>query len=328
MNKLYKILFFNFLLISSMITVSAYSWLTMWLGIELNLLSMIPIMLKKNNSYSSEAGMKYFLIQSLASTVLIFSILVMEKKLFNNYLIITILQCSIIMKLGMAPFHWWLPEVMEGLSWENCLIMLTWQKLAPLVMLMMTLKNSVLLSMTIILSSLISGIQGLNQISMRKIMAYSSINHMAWMILSMMSSSWTWMIYFFIYCVSNFILVWYFKKMKIFYINQINLIKNKFSKIFILMNFLSLSGIPPMIGFMPKWLTVHYMIINMNIIMPLILIISSLMHSYFYIRIIIPSLMMKMKESKMLNQSHSINYNLLMLNFMFIMSLIITNFMF
>nr|QUB07020.1 NADH dehydrogenase subunit 2 [Glyphocassis sp. N62] len=325
MNKFYKMMFFSMLIISSIITISSYSWMMMWLGVEINLLSMIPLMMKKNNIYSSESSLKYFMIQSLASTLLLFSLLSMEnytKMINNENWMLMIIQSSLIMKIGMSPFHFWLPEVMEGLSWMNCLIMLTWQKIAPMIMLMMTMKNSLMINFTILMSSLISGIQGLNQISLRKILTYSSINHMAWMMMSMMSSSWTWMMYFTIYSLTNFNLIYYFHSFKITMINQINMISNnKIYKMLIMMNFLSLGGIPPMIGFLPKWLTIHYMIMNMSMMLTTILIMSTLTHIYFYIRIIIPSLTMKNKELKM----KSINMNNIKFKFLFLNTTFLTS---
>nr|APX40421.1 NADH dehydrogenase subunit 2 [Cassida viridis] len=317
-------LFFNSLVMSSLIVISSYSWMMMWVGVEINLLSIIPIITKKNNLYSSESSMKYFLAQSLASSILIFSILMMEKNIFVNTTFF--IQFALLMKLGMAPFHWWLPEVMEGLNWMNCLIILTWQKIAPMIMLMMMLKNSLIMNLTIVLSSLISGIQGLNQISMKKIMAYSSINHMAWMLMSIMSSSWTWLIYFLIYLVSNILLVMYFSFMKINFINQINSINmNKTQKTMLMLNFFSLSGMPPMIGFLPKWLTISFMIKNLNMTITFILILSSLIHIYFYMRIIMPSLMMKIKEPKKLEFKTFKNFIFMISNLMFLFSLPLMN---
>nr|QUB07033.1 NADH dehydrogenase subunit 2 [Thlaspida biramosa] len=327
MNKFFKMMFFCSLIMSSILTVSAYSWLTMWIGVEINLLSMIPLMISKNNNYSSESSMKYFLIQSMASTLMIFSITMLEKNHLNSLMFEVLLQISILMKLGVAPVHWWLPEVMEGISWMNCLVMLTWQKIAPMIMLMMTLKNSIWVNATIILSSLVSGIQGLNQISMRKILAYSSINHMAWMLMSMMSSSWIWYIYFIVYSVSNLILILYLNYMKIYFINQINILKNnKIYSMMMILNFISLSGIPPFIGFLPKWLTIHYTM-KISMIMPVILIISSLIHTYFYMRIIMPTLMMKVKESKLKNLN-IYKSKIMMLNVIFLFSLPLTNLMY
>lgn len=261
------------------------------------------------------------MVQRLASTILIFSILILEKEILTNEIFI-IIQFSLLIKLGIAPFHWWLPEVIEGLSWINCLLILTWQKIAPIIIIIITLKNSVIINLTIIISSLVRGIQGLNQIRIKKIITYSSINHIAWILIRIIRSSWTWIIYFSIYTIRNIILVLFFYNFKIYFINQINSINNnKIQKTFVLLNFLSLRGIPPIIGFLPKWLTIHFIIKNFRITLTFILIVSSILHIYFYIRIIIPSLIIKIKEPKINQPKNYINYPLITLNLIFLLRL-------
>lgn len=335
-NKFYKIIFFNFLIVRTLITISSYSWLIMWLGVEINLLSFIPIIIKDNYSNSKESGIKYFLIQSLASTILIFSILIIEKRELNiniNNTITLTIQLSLVIKLGIAPFHIWLPEVIEGLSWINCIIMLTWQKISPIIILILTIKNSLIINVRIILSSVIRGIRGLNQTRIRKILTYSSINHIAWILIRMINSSWIWLIYILIYSIRNLNLIIYLYYINIYYINQINLINsNKIFKIIILLNFISLRGIPPIIGFIPKWLTIFYIIENINILITFIIIVSTLFHIYFYIRVITSSLILKIKETKFYTNN---NYNyrkktkyFIILNLIFIFILVNTNIIF
>nr|YP_010285475.1 NADH dehydrogenase subunit 2 [Basiprionota bisignata]UKS07049.1 NADH dehydrogenase subunit 2 [Basiprionota bisignata] len=330
MIKFYKLMFFNSLIIGTLISVCSYSWMIMWIGMEINLLSIIPMIMTKN-IYSNESGMKYFIVQSMASTMFIFSVIMLEKSLSLSFqylenLMFTVLQSSLLMKLGMAPFYSWFPEVIEGLTWMNCILMLTWQKIAPMVILMLTLKLTVILTISIIISALMSSILGLNQMSLRKILSYSSINHMAWMLLSMFSFSSIWVIYFVIYSSSNLLLMSYFSYFKIFFINQLNLLTKKYDKWMILFNFISLSGLPPLIGFFPKWLTISYSVIFNNYIITLILIMSSLVSMYFYMRITFSSLILITNQPKMKN-FHVLKINLLLylVNFIFILSLPIMN---
>lgn len=329
-NKFYKIIFFLILILRSLITVSSYSWLIIWMGVEINIISIIPIILSKNNNYSRESSMKYFLIQRLASTLFIFSILIIEKMnllYLKNWLLIT-LQISLIIKLGIAPIHFWLPEVIEGISWINCLIILTWQKIAPFIILIMTIKNSSLIIFSIIISSIIRGVLGINQLRLRKILAYSSINHIAWMIIRIIKFSWTWIIYFLVYRIRNLNLIIYFFWLKIQFINQLLLInKNKLFIIIIIINFLRLGGIPPLIGFLPKWLTIYQTIRTRNIIITIIIIITSLIHVFFYLRILIPSLIQKIKENKINKKNLKFN-TLISINLIFLISIPLTNIIF
>nr|YP_010277850.1 NADH dehydrogenase subunit 2 [Turanoclytus namaganensis]UHY95165.1 NADH dehydrogenase subunit 2 [Turanoclytus namaganensis] len=291
MLNFYKILFFCTLLVGTLITISSYSWFSMWLGLEINLLSMIPLMSNSKNLYPSESALKYFITQALASSIVLFSIIVMmnlkeSAPQDSENLLMMILNSALLTKVGAAPFHSWFPEVMEGLDWVNCLILLTWQKIAPMIMIMYNMNMTAFFSSIIIFSSLISGILGLNQISLRKIMAYSSINHIGWMIAAMHSQS-IWIVYFIVYTIISINIVTIFQQNKIFSIKQLNSILNQSKplKILFIVNFLSLGGIPPFLGFIPKWLTINSLV-NMNFyLISFILIIFTLVTLYFYLRI-------------------------------------------
>nr|QBZ37549.1 NADH dehydrogenase subunit 2 [Ceruchus minor] len=291
MTNLNKILFTSSLITGTLIAISSYSWLGMWMGLEINLLSIIPLMTNKPNMMSAEASLKYFLTQALASTMLLFALIMMSMTLMFNvkasvYLIM-ILNSSLLTKMGAAPFHFWFPEVLEGLSWSNCFIMLSWQKLAPFVLLIYSNKTMVFLSAVIILSMLIGGVMGLNQTSLRKILAYSSINHMGWMLGSMMVMETIWLIYYLIYVTITTNIIIMFKTLNITHIQQMFTSMNKslMIKLFFVMNFLSLGGLPPFLGFMPKWMTVQIMVENSFVALPAIMVILTLITLYFYMRI-------------------------------------------
>nr|AXS66636.1 NADH dehydrogenase subunit 2 [Curculionoidea sp. 27 KM-2017] len=303
MKKLYNYFFFNTLILSTLISISTISWFTAWIGLEINLLSMIPLIKTHKNKYSTEASIKYFIVQAMASALLLFSILLFMNSTYNHLIfpsnISMMINTALMLKMGAAPFHFWLPEVISGINWNMAFILLTWQKIAPMILLFYSIYVSMFLSIIIIMSSIISGIQGLNQMCLRKIMAYSSINHISWMISSMISSLNTWIYYFFIYCIINFNIMSILYIYKIFYINQLNKLfsDNKKTKIMFMMNFLSLGGLPPFLGFLPKWISIHMLIKNNFMSLSFLLIIFSLISLYFYTRLMLSSLSMKKNES-------------------------------
>nr|YP_009695335.1 NADH dehydrogenase subunit 2 [Lamprigera yunnana]QEJ81500.1 NADH dehydrogenase subunit 2 [Lamprigera yunnana] len=303
MEKFYKIMFYSTLIISTLMTISSYSWMIMWMGLEINLMSMIPLIQFYKNIYSIEASIKYFIVQVIASTIILMTIIVMMWKhsfsssIMENYSLL-ILNSSLFMKMGMAPFHIWFPEVIEGLSWTNCMIMLTWQKIAPMTMIMLNINYSVFFSSIIISSTLISGIMIMNQTSMRKILAYSSISHMGWMTATMMCMQTIWMWYFIIYTFTTINIIALMKMNKIYFINQLHSLKwsNPLNKILYSLNFLSLGGIPPLPGFFPKWLTIQFMMQENMTIISSMMIISTLMTIYIYSMISISSMTMSLEE--------------------------------
>uniref|UniRef100_A0AAU7YUZ1 NADH-ubiquinone oxidoreductase chain 2 n=1 Tax=Cheilosia bombiformis TaxID=3103807 RepID=A0AAU7YUZ1_9MUSC len=302
-NNSSKILFMLILMMSTMITISANSWLSAWMGLEINLLSFIPLM-SNNNLMSNESSLKYFLIQALASSILLFAvILFMYKNNFmnqiniNNFINMIILS-SLLMKVGAAPFHFWFPNVMEGLNWINSLILMTWQKIAPL-MLISYLIIKFMLLWSIILSIIIGALSGLNQTSLRKLMTFSSINHLGWMLMSMYSNESLWINYFMFYSFLSFNLILLFYMFKLFHINQLFSLFffNKTLKFTLFFNLLSLGGLPPFLGFIPKWLTIQYLTFNNQLFMLTIMIMMSLITLYFYLRLCYTAFMLNYFEN-------------------------------
>nr|AYW52259.1 NADH dehydrogenase subunit 2 [Cassidinae sp. ACP-2018] len=330
MTKFYKKLFIIMTLFSTLFSISANNWMLLWIGMEINLLSVIPLF-KDKSIYSTEASMKYFITQCMASSMLLASIMISEKssiilfKTLIEYLMVT----SLLIKLGAAPFHFWVPEVSEGLSWMNCLILLTWQKVAPSIFLILIMCPSMMITASIILSSLIGGIMGLNQTSLRKIMAYSSINHMAWMLASMLSQLKIWLMYFSIYLVTSMFMMYLFNKFNLFFMNQLmnNNLSNS-SMILIMLNFLSLSGLPPLIGFFPKWMVIYWLSMMNLIVLASLMMILTLISIYIYLRLITPMMLLKQKTIKMIKYQPKLNYMILIINMMFLMSLMMINMIF
>nr|QNJ33250.1 NADH dehydrogenase subunit 2 [Elaptus prionoides] len=303
MLKFYKILFFITMISGTLIAVSSYSWMSMWIGLEINLLSIIPLLSDSKNLYPSESALKYFITQSLASAILLFSIIMTLNlsELVNtplNSFTVMIMNSALLTKMGAAPFHAWFPEVMEGLSWGNCLIMLTWQKIAPMVLIMLNPPMPLFMSSIIIFSAVLGGILGLNQISLRKIMAYSSINHIGWMLGSMLNSQSIWLIYFTTYSIISINIVLILKLFNIFYLKQLfsSLNASKSSKFFFILNFLSLGGLPPFLGFFPKWLTINNLVQNGFYALSAVLIVFTLITLYFYLRITFSTMVINSKE--------------------------------
>nr|YP_009695361.1 NADH dehydrogenase subunit 2 [Vesta saturnalis]QEJ81565.1 NADH dehydrogenase subunit 2 [Vesta saturnalis] len=334
MVKMYKLMFFSTTVMSTLISISSYTWLGMWIGLEMNLLSIIPIINNKN-ILSSEASIKYFITQALASTIVMMSIIVMMWKLnfYSNFEMknntMMIMNSGLLLKMGMAPFHFWFPEVLEGLNWNNCLLMLTWQKITPMVLLMYNTEFSLYFSIMIISSMMISSMMSMNQMSIRKLMAFSSINHMGWMLGGMIMEKTVWMIYFLIYAIITINISIMMKN--IYYLNQLfpKLNISYSMKMFFMLNFLSLSGVPPFLGFLPKWLVIQTMIENNMFMLSIIMIMFTLIMIFVYIRITMSSLILKNNQ---MNWTLKLNFKnnsiiISMMNFFLLTSLILITIM-
>nr|ALO77546.1 NADH deshydrogenase subunit 2 [Myodermum sp. MYO01] len=330
----YKSMFFLSLMTGTLISISSYSWMGMWLGLEINLLSIIPLMSKTNNMMASEAALKYFIVQTLASTIFLFSIIITSLYFsynFNHSLYISLIcSTALLTKMGAAPFHFWFPEIMEGLNWLTSMLMLTWQKIAPMVLLMYTNQITLYLTFIIILSMLVSGIMGLNQTSLRKVLAYSSINHVGWMISATLISPTIWLLYFLVYSIISINLISIFWQLNIFYINQlyISMNTNPLIKFFFMLNFLSLGGLPPFLGFMPKWLLINSLIQASLYFIAFLMTTMTLMTLYFYMRITFSALLLTKTHTNYYYMSKTKTFYIIFTNFITLTSLIMVTLMF
>nr|QLY90201.1 NADH dehydrogenase subunit 2 [Halesus radiatus] len=325
-----KILFLSLMMTSTIFSLSSLSMINIWMGMEVNLISFIPLMINKNNNFSSESMMSYFLIQALSSANFLFSslLIISLTKWFNltaikSILILFMMNISLLMKLGAAPFHFWFPKTMSGLNWMNCFILSTWQKILPMITLSYCFINNLIILMAIF-STMIGSIMGLMQTSLQMILTYSSISHIGWMLMALMLKINTWVIYLFIYSLLNYILMTMFKIMNMFTLNQIYSNKNSnFLKYFIMLNLLSLSGLPPFLGFLPKWLVISLMMNSNLMLITFIMVMMSLINMYFYIRITYTYFMLNFTEMKFYStQLNNTNF-ILFFTFISLMGLIL-----
>nr|YP_010693191.1 NADH dehydrogenase subunit 2 [Zeugodacus triangularis]WCB98476.1 NADH dehydrogenase subunit 2 [Zeugodacus triangularis] len=313
-NNSAKIMFFLILMMGTMITVSSNSWLGAWMGLEINLLSFIPLM-NNNNLMSTEASLKYFLTQAMASAVLLFAIMMsymnnfpyyQESSMYSNM----IMTSSLLLKSGAAPFHFWFPNVMEGLSWMNALTLMTWQKIAPLMLISYITQNNLIL-MVIIMSTIIGSLGGLNQTSLRKLMAFSSINHLGWMLAAMQANESMWLIYFMFYSFLSFSLTFMFNNFQMYHINQMfnSFFNSKILKFMLFLNLLSLGGLPPFIGFLPKWLVIQMMVSKGQYILMTIMTVMTLITLFFYLRLCFAAFMLNYYENNWTMNSFINNFS-------------------
>nr|WCD42281.1 NADH dehydrogenase subunit 2 [Haemaphysalis doenitzi] len=302
------------IMLTIIISISSNNWFIFWIMMEMNMLMFIPI-LKMNKMENCNSMISYFIIQSFSSILFFMgSSMMLINSFFMNE---TLINISLMIKLAMIPFHSWLILISETLDYNSFMIILTIQKVIPLFILD-KMKSMITFFMSI-LSITCSSIMIFNLKLFKKVLIFSSISHMSWMIIVMFSSSNFWMLYMIIYFYMIFMIVKILKKMNINSINSLMKIKGN-DKISIIISLLSLGGMPPFIGFIIKFLAI-LIIIKYSVISMIILILSSLINIFIYMRMVTPSLMMFNKLN--------INFNFykLMKNFIFSMTVIFTFFM-
>nr|YP_009740550.1 NADH dehydrogenase subunit 2 [Paratonkinacris vittifemoralis]QID03512.1 NADH dehydrogenase subunit 2 [Paratonkinacris vittifemoralis] len=315
-NNSTKLLFLSTLMMGTILSISSNSWFGVWMGLEINLLSFIPMLANNKNMMMNESSIKYFIVQAMASTMLLFSILFIQMKYTTSWKMELIpsmmISSSLLLKIGAAPFHFWFPEVMGTSTWINCLTLMTWQKIAPMMVLSYCIQLSMFMFAITITSIIIGAWGGLNQTSLRQLLAYSSISHLGWMISSLMVSENVWELYFAIYSLLSMILVLLFKQMNLFFISQIYSSTNMKTEIKFMMflSLLSLGGLPPFLGFLPKWIVMQFMVENNMTIMMTIMVMMTMITLYYYMRISFSALILSYSENSwsMINPSNKTSF--------------------
>nr|YP_009545503.1 NADH dehydrogenase subunit 2 [Neodon fuscus]AYO45048.1 NADH dehydrogenase subunit 2 [Neodon fuscus] len=297
MNPITLTTIYSAVMTGPMITMLSSNLFVMWIGLEMNLLALIPLMTNNPNPRSTEAATKYFLTQATASMIFLLSTLMNFKQLGQwvfqpetDDIIMTMTFISLAIKLGLAPFHSWLPEVTQGIKLNVGLILLTWQKLAPLSILFQfyELINHYLLILSAITSVLIGAWNGLNQTQTRKILAYSSITHMGWMVAILPYNPALTILNLLIYMVMTTPMFLMFRTHSFTSITSLSLMWNKMPMTLPMISLILLStgGLPPLTGFLPKWTIMNELMKNSNLLLTTLMAMAALINLFFYTRLI------------------------------------------
>nr|YP_006303328.1 NADH dehydrogenase subunit 2 [Chelon labrosus]AEK53055.1 NADH dehydrogenase subunit 2 [Chelon labrosus] len=277
------------------VTFAGSHWLLAWMGLEINTLAIIPLMAQHHHPRAAEATTKYFLTQAAAAALLLFASTTnawlsgqWEIQQMSHPFPVAMITIALALKIGLAPFHTWLPEVLQGLDLTTGLILSTWQKLAPFALILQLQPiNPMLLTTLGLLSTLVGGWGGLNQTQLRKLLAYSSIAHLGWMILVLQTAPSLTLLTLLTYFVMTFSTFLVFKLNKATTINTLATSWTKAPALTALapLIFLSLGGLPPLTGFMPKWLILQELTKHGLAPTATLAALSALLSLYFYLRL-------------------------------------------
>nr|WHU29533.1 NADH dehydrogenase subunit 2 [Elassoma zonatum] len=277
------------------ITFASSHWLIAWMGLEVNTLAIVPLMAQHHHPRAVEATTKYFLTQATAAAMLLFAAttnawLTGEWQLqeMSHPIPITLITLALALKIGLAPTHAWLPDVLQGLDLTTGLILSTWQKLAPFALLYQIQNLNPTLLITLgVLSTLVGGWGGLNQTQLRKILAYSSIAHLGWMILILKFYPSLAILTLLMYMTMTTATFLTFKLNRATNVNTLATCWAKAPTLTALtpLVLLSLAGLPPLTGFMPKWLILQELTKQSLPLTATIAALSALLSLYFYLRL-------------------------------------------
>nr|ANW09841.1 NADH dehydrogenase subunit 2 [Tauraco leucolophus] len=284
------------LLMGTTITISSTHWVMAWTGLEINTLAILPLISKPHHPRAIEAAIKYFLVQATASALILFSS--MTNAWFTGQWDITqlnhlpssiILTTAIAMKLGLAPFHFWFPEVLQGSPMTTALLLSTMMKFPPITLLLLTSHslNPTLLTTMAITSAALGGWMGLNQTQIRKILAFSSISHLGWMIIIITYHPKLTLLTFYLYSLTTaavFLILSTTKPTKLTTM-MTSWTKTPMLNAIMMLTLLSLAGLPPLTGFLPKWLIIQELTKQEMSSTATIIAMLSLLGLFFYLRL-------------------------------------------
>nr|AGI48850.1 NADH dehydrogenase subunit 2 [Pennahia argentata] len=277
------------------LTFASSHWFLAWMGLEINTLAILPLMAYYPHPRAVEASLKYFLTQATAASTLLFATTTnawftgqWDILHMTHPLPASLFTLALALKIGLAPLHIWLPEVLQGLDLGTGLILSTWQKLAPFALLVQIYPaNSTLLIILGLTSTLVGGWGGLNQTQLRKVLAYSSIAHLGWMVLILQFSPALTLLTLFMYLIMTFSTFLVFKLSNATTINALATSWTKAPALTALMPLilLSLGGLPPLSGFMPKWLILQELSKQDLALTATLAALTALLSLYFYLRL-------------------------------------------
>nr|YP_009047691.1 NADH dehydrogenase subunit 2 [Emberiza cioides]AGW46857.1 NADH dehydrogenase subunit 2 [Emberiza cioides] len=296
MNPQANLIFIISLLLGTTITISSNHWIMAWTGLEINTLAILPLISKSHHPRAIEAATKYFLTQAAASTLVLFSSMTnawhtgqWDITQLTHPMSCLILTSAIAMKLGLVPFHFWFPEVLQGSPLITGLLLSTFMKLPPITLLYMTSAslNPALLTALAILSTALGGWMGLNQTQIRKILAFSSISHLGWMTVIIIYNPKLALLNFYLYAMMTASIFLTLNTMKVLKLSTLMTAWTKIPPLnaMLLLALLSLAGLPPLTGFLPKWLIIQEL--TKQDMAPTATLISllSLLSLFFYVRL-------------------------------------------
>jgi NADH-quinone oxidoreductase subunit N len=324
-----------FALVGQMVMVSANNFLSAYLGLELMSLSTYALVaLRRDHTASTEAAMKYFILGAMASGFLLYGISMLygatgsldltevarvtASGTANHTVLvfgIVFVVAGLAFKLGAAPFHMWVPDVYQGSPTSVTLLLGGAPKLAVFGMAMRLLVEGMwslaidwqqMLTVLAVLSMAVGNITAIAQTNLKRMLAYSTISQMGFMLLGMLSgvyaggdanaaanaysSSMFYAITYVITTLGSFGLIMLLSRAG-FEAENIDDFKglNQRSPWFaamMLITMLSLAGVPPMVGFYSKLAVLQAVLASGKLWLSIVAVMFSLVGAYYYLRVV------------------------------------------
>ena len=327
-NKLFKPeypILIIFSTLGMMIMISSHNFLLLYLGLEIQSLSLYVVSsFRRDNYKSTEAGLKYFILGSLSSGLMLFGIsLIYGSTGSINFEIISsminyegffpgivaglvFLICGFAFKASAVPFHMWTPDVYEGSPTPVTAFLSTAPKIAAMALFARVVYDAfyVLISdwqqvvaLMSVLSMFVGAIAAIGQTNIKRLMAYSSIAHMGYAMIGLASGTLlglqAMLIYMAIYLAMNIGTFAFIMSMErdgqpvtdIGSLSQLG-VKQPGRALAMLVLLFSLAGVPPLVGFFGKLYVLRAAYDAGLIWLAVMGVLASVIGAYYYLRLV------------------------------------------
>lgn len=319
---------FLFAVLGMQVMISANNMLVLYVGLELLSLALYGIVaLNNDNVRSIEAAMKFFILGALGSGILLYGIsfiygasggilqldtlstAIIQGGLQNSILLVfglTFIVAGLCFKLGLVPFHMWVPDVYEGSSLVVTSFIGSITKIAAVVFVLrfliagfasLNVEWSQMLLILAIASLFIGNVVAIKQTNIKRMLGYSTVSHMGFIALAIMvgtpdaiATSLFYLVVYVITILAGFatLLLLSRNEVECENISQLSGLSSThpvYAAILLLVMF-SLAGIPPLAGFYAKFKILEILIVSGYIKTAVYAVILSLIGAFYYLRVV------------------------------------------
>jgi len=291
--------------IGLLVVIVTNNILELYVGLEIIGLSFYVLACRERKSIkSTEAGLKYFIIGALSSGFILLgvSILYQQTGIFELDSILRIespiswllIKVGLLFKLGAAPFHMWVPDIYEGSPTIIAMYLAIVPKISYMSVLIRTVDNysfDLILLISGVFSLFVGGLGALNQNSIKRIIGYSAIGHVGFMLLSLSQlnsigfhASLLYLIIYTIMTINIFLIVLKYKYIKILELRGLSR-RNNVIGLTLGLSFMSIAGIPPLSGFFNKLIVLDSLINQQFLVLSFFIVIISVISVFYYLTI-------------------------------------------
>ena len=315
-----------FALLGMMVMISASHFLTLYMGLELLSLSLYALVaLQRDSAVATEAAMKYFILGALASGLLLYGMSMLygatgtlevaaiseaiQHGVPNKALLVfglVFVVAGLAFKLGVVPFHMWVPDVYHGASTAVTMLIGTAPKLAVFAFVMRILVEGLqplmihwsgMLAILVVLSIALGNISAIAQTNMKRLLAYSTISHMGFLLLGVLSggidgygAAMFYAVTYVLMSLGGFGMIMLLSRagfeadtLEDFKgLNQ----RSPWLAFMMLLLMFSMAGIPPTVGFYAKLAVLQAAVAADHIPLVIISVLLSLIGAFYYLRIV------------------------------------------